>query len=209
MRDDEQLNSVVFFLSDHLDSVLEESDQICGLSYASAPISTDMSSEDILKRLDDFHSFLDHIKTRELLLVTKLIQARHWALHLRDLDTHFRPIIDLFTVSTDICKSMGNILGPDDDAIFNGAGEPQYFVESRQLLRKSDTTDEIPLRIAVNETFLLGGRIRLLELVRVVRGFLESLKARYGLSEARAIHSLPDQESGHEAQATDQSILDY
>ncbi|GBF26254.1 hypothetical protein MnTg02_01291 [bacterium MnTg02] len=208
MRDDEQLQSVVFFLCDHLDSIVDESDQIVALSYSSAPISTDMSSENVLKRLDEFHSFLDQIKTHELLLVTKLTQARHWSFHLRDLDHRFRPIIDLFTVATDICDNMGNVLGPDDDAVFNGAGQPQHFIESRQLLTETLEMDNPPVRIAVNDSFLLGGRIRLLELVRVCASFRKSLETRYGLAGFEPIGSAPAQESEDDSTAADRSIIE-
>ncbi|MGI9388256.1 MAG: hypothetical protein ACR2OX_12575, partial [Methyloligellaceae bacterium] len=206
MRDNEQLQSVVFFLSDHLMAVLEESDYIGSLSYSSAPVSSDISAKDILNRLDDFHTFLDQIKSHEFLLVTKLTQARHWALHLRNLDPQFRPIIDLFTVSTDICEDMGSVLGPDDEAVFNGAGQPQYFIESRQLLNDVENADGAPVKIAADETFMLGGRIRLLELVRVVTGFLESLNTHYGLKEAPTIDSVTTQRTAEDSESLERLL---
>ena len=209
MRDDEQLQSVVFFLCDHLDSVVDESDHIIALSYSSAPISTDMSSENVLKRLDEFHSFLDQIKTHELLLVTKLTQARHWSFHLRDLDSRFRPIIDLFTVATDICDDMGNVLGPDDDAVFNGAGQPQHFIESRHLVTGSADSDNPPVRIAVDDGFLLGGRIRLLELVRVCTSFRNSLETRYGVAGLEPIGTATAQENDDDSMGPDRSIFEH
>ncbi len=187
MQNEEQLQSVVYLLSDHLCSAIEVADQIMGLRYVSEPISPGLSSENILSRLDDFHRFLDHIRTYEFLLVTKINQARHWALHLRNFESDFRPLIDLFTTSTDIVADASNILETNEEAIFNGEGQPQHLIESRQLFTETlrDEEDGVcqPVCISANENFLLGGKVRLVALIDVCTTFLDSLDARFGMVE--------------------------
>ena len=139
MQNAEQLQSVVFFLSDHLCSAIDVSEELFGLRFASENMNSDLTSEDILDRLDEFHQFLDEIRTYEFLLLTKINQARHWCIHLRQLDRDLRPVIDLFNSATSSVAKIEQVLGIDEQNVFDGEGSAQHLIESRNLVTESAT----------------------------------------------------------------------
>lgn len=184
MQANEQIQSVVFFLSDHLCSAIEEGEKILNLSYTSEPMSSEMRADDILDRLDDFHQFLDDIKTLEFLLVTKLNQARHWCIHLRYLDKEFAPMLDLFNTATDALVDIEGILGLDEQDVFEGKGSQEHFMESRKLIVETNSKDDDdPSQVNVDDSFLLGGKIPLSAVLEACNTFLDSIDIRYDVME--------------------------
>ena len=137
MKDAEQLQSVVYFLTDHLCSAIDVGEDIYNLRFASNSMSSDLSSEDILDRLDEFHQFLDEIRTNEFLMLSKINQARHWCIHMRYLDVEFRPVVDLFNTATKAVSSIETILGVDEQGVFEGESVPQTLLDSRNLVMKN------------------------------------------------------------------------
>lgn len=190
MQGNEQLQSVVFFLSDHLCSAIEEGEKLFNLSYTSDKISPELSADDILDRLDDFHQFLDHIRTIEFMLLTKLNQARHWCIHLRHLDSEFKPVLDLFNTATSSLVDIESVLGIDEQGIFNGEGSHEHFIKSRQLTTEQTDEEGCPSRISVEDEFLLGGKVPLADILDACNSFLDSIDIRYDVME-----DVPEEES--------------
>lgn len=183
MQVDEQIQSVVFFLSDHLCSTIEEGEKIFNLSYTSDPISSDLSSDEILDRLDDFHQFLDEIKTLEFLLLTKLNQARHWCIHLRYLDVEFKPVLDLFNAATEMIVDIENVLGIDEKDVFEGKDSHEHFIETRKLITEKTEEEGYPSQIIIDDNFLLAGKIPLADILDACNTFLDSIDIRYDVME--------------------------
>lgn len=179
MEDDEQLQSVIYFLSDHVCSAIEAGDAILTQTYEPDEALADLSSEEILVRLDEFRRFLDRIRHYEYLVLTRLNQARHWGTQLRYLDPDFKPVIDLFSTATDMVADANGLLGEDEEAAFNGAGEPQQFLQSRCLAVQESNEDGEPRRVTADENYLLGGKILLAGLMEVCETFHDALEARY------------------------------
>lgn len=192
MHDDEQLQSIVYFLSDHVCCALEAGEAIQALSYEPDEVLSDLTSDEILVRLDDFHQFLNLIRHYEYLVLTRLNQARHWATQLRQMDSGFRPIIDLFTTATSMVDDANGLLGEDDQAVFNGAGEPQHFMESRCLVVRERSQDGRPKKVSADEHFLLGGKVLLEALLEVCNTFHLSLDSRFSFDEEPAQNTHED-----------------
>lgn len=182
-QQDEQFESVVYLVSDHLCSAIEEGDEIFNLRYRPDDISEDMSAEDILTRLGGFHQFLDELRTHEFMLVNKINQTRHWARNLRSLDPSFKPVIDLFITGTAIISDASDVLSQSNEEIFHGHREPKHLLESRQLITVASNDDGKAARIMADQSYLLNGKIPLSDLMIVCTTFLESLHARYSSDE--------------------------
>ena len=181
-EDCNQLESVVFVLSDHLCSAIEAGDYLMALEHETKIVSQDESSEDILERLDQFHKFLDDIRTYEFLIVTKINQARHWSLHLRQLYRDLRPVIDLFSAATAIVGDASQLLGQSAQEIFNGQTEPSRFLESRQILYQPILGKENSRICTINDQYLIGGKVTLMDLLDVCRTFHDSLEVQFSAS---------------------------
>ncbi len=181
MQDDrDQLETVVYVLSDHLCSAIEAGDYLLALEHETKIVSQNESSESILERLDRFHRFLDDIRTYEFLIVTKINQARHWSLHLRQLDRDLRPVIDLFASSTAIVTDASHLLGQSEQQIFNGQTEPKQFIESRKICVDTTTGKKNSKICSINDHYLIGGKVLLKDLLDVCQAFHTSLEAQYG-----------------------------
>ena len=183
MKDAEQLQSVVYFLTDHLCSAIDVGEDIYNLRFASNSMSSDLSSEDILDRLDEFHQFLDEIRTNEFLMLSKINQARHWCIHMRYLDVEFRPVVDLFNTATKAVSSIETILGVDEQGVFEGESVPQTLLDSRNLVIEKSDGDSVPAKISVDENFLIGGKVLLTDLLDACNTFLDSLDIRFDVTE--------------------------
>ena len=174
----DQLETVVFFLSDHLCSAIEASDYLLAHEHNSQVVNAQEDSDEILERLEKFHKFLDDIQTYEFLVVTKINQVRHWSLHLRQLDKDFRPVIDLFNASTMMVSDAVELLGQDENEIFNGNSEPQRYLESRNI-RIEEREKESGKNFSIDESFLIGGKVELRDLLDVCISFHESVERQY------------------------------
>ncbi len=184
MQDNEQLQSVVYFLSDHLCSAIDIGEEMFNLRYASQEMTSTLTTEDILDRLDEFHQFLDEIRTQEYMFLSKINQVRHWCIHLRHLDLEFRPVIDLFNAATKSVADIEAVLGMNEQSIFDGEHTHQHLIDSRQLLTEPKQAGKgHPKRISVDENFLLGGTAPLVELLEACNGFLDSLDIRFDVVE--------------------------
>ncbi|MEM7621178.1 MAG: hypothetical protein AAF228_12095 [Pseudomonadota bacterium] len=206
MQSEEQIQSVVFFLTDHLCSAIEEGEQILNLSYTSEPLSEDLSSDDILDRLDDFHQFLDQIRTLEFLLVTKLNQARHWCIHLRYLDNEFKAMLDLFNSATSALVDIERVLGIDEHGMFNGEDSHEHFIKCRKLIIEQSDNEGYPSDIQIDDNYLLGGKIPLTDVLDACNTFLDSIDIRYDVMED-ATESKKEQKD-NAIQPTDQNDVE-
>lgn len=174
----DQLETVVFFLSDHLCSAIEASDYLLAHEYSSEVVDAQEESDEILERLEKFHKFLDDIRTYEFLIVTKINQVRHWSLHLRQLDKDFRPVIDLFNASTMMVSDAVDLLGQDENDIFNGNSEPQRYLESRNIRIEQEQPNS-GKKFSIDESFLIGGKVELRDLLDVCISFHQSVERQY------------------------------
>lgn len=177
--EDEQLQTIVYFLSDHVCTAIEAAEAIFAETYEPDPLISDLNNEQILRSFDDFHRFLDRIRHYEYLILTRLNQARHWATQLRFIDPDFRPVIDLFTTTTNIISDAGSLLGEDEEDVFNGISEPENWLEARGLIVLDESESGTPRKITTDENYLLGGKILLTGLIEVCESFHDALEARY------------------------------
>lgn len=184
MQENDQLQSVVYFLSDHLCTAVDIGEQIFSLRYAAQEYTPDLKTDDILDRLDEFHQFLDEIRTHEFMFLSKINQARHWCIHLRHLDIEFRPVVDLFNAATKHVADVESVLGMDEQGVFDGEATHQHLIESRNLfIDPPQSAGGQPQRIAVDDNFRLGGKAPLLELLEACNSFLDSLDIRFDVVE--------------------------
>lgn len=177
--EEEQLQSIVYFLSDHVCTSLEASEAILAEAYEPEAELSALTADEILHALDDFNAYIDKLRHYEYLIITRLNQARHWATQLRQIDSDFRPVIDLFSTTTNIVSDASALLGEDENDAFNGDGEHHNFIQTRQLLVTNGNDANAPKHVFADENYLFGGKVLLISLMEVCESFHTALEARY------------------------------
>ena len=178
MAIDEQLQSLVYFLSDHLFAAIEAGEKIRGATYAQRKAETDLSSTEILSELDALRQFITDLSDWEEEMVTKVNQARQWSSYLREHDTFFKPITDLFAGATQPLTDIQAQINDHHDRHFEGGDHPDWFIKSRDICCEKSEEGQILSLSNANE-YLLGGRVRLTHLIELAETYLDTLEARY------------------------------
>lgn len=178
MQIDEQLRSLVYFLTDHLFAALEAGDNIRHTRFQQVEIHHDLSGHEIIEELAALRNYINDLSDWEEELVTKVIQARKWSTYLKDHDSHFKPIVDLFRSATHPFTDIAAQIRDHHDRHFEGGDHPDWFIQARALTMKKSPHGQI-LSVETGDMYLIGGHVRLNEVLELAETFLETLEARF------------------------------
>jgi hypothetical protein len=178
MAIDEQLQSLVYFLTDHLFAAMDAGEKIRVASYTQTPSEQELSSAEIMQELEDQRLFLNELANWEEDLVTKINQARQWSRYLKDHDSSFKPLIELFNSATNPLTDVAAQIADHHDRHFEGGDHPDWFIKSRAMTEKK-LPDGRLLSLTTRDTYLIGGHLRLGQLLDLLETFLETLEARF------------------------------
>lgn len=178
MAIDEQLQSLVYFLTDHLFAATEAGEKIRTARFIQTPIEADLTNNDILEELEALRGFVSDLSDWEEELVAKINQARQWSGYLKDHDSFFKPIIELFNSATHPLTDVAAQISDHHDRHFEGGDHPDWFIQSRSLSIKKSPEGQI-LQLTTGDIYLIGGHVRLGQLLEMSETFLETLEARF------------------------------
>lgn len=178
MAIDEQLQSLVYFLTDHLFAAMEAGEKISAASYTQNNLDRDLSSAEIMQELEDQRLFINDLSTWEEDLVTKINQARQWSRYLKDHDSSFKPLIDLFNSATHPLTDVAAQIRDHHDRHFEGGDHPDWFITSRAITQKQSADGRL-LALTTRDNYLIGGHLRLGQLLDLAETFLETLESRF------------------------------
>lgn len=178
MAIDEQLQSLVYFLTDHLFAAIEAGERIRSASFKQAKTEGELSGEDIMQELEQLRNFIANLSDWEEEMVSKLIQARQWSRHLREHDAYFKPIIDLFNGATHPLTDVAAQISDHHDRHFEGGDHPDWFINSRDLVQEQSDQFQI-LSLSSGENYLVGGHVRLSHLIELADTYLSTLETRF------------------------------
>lgn len=178
MAIDEQLQSLVYFLTDHLFAAIEAGERIRLARFTQSQSEGDISGDDIMQELEDLRNYISDLSAWEEQMVTKLNQARQWSRYLRDHDAFFKPIIDLFNSATHPLTDIAAQISDHHDRHFEGGDHPDWFIQSREITSEQSEQGQI-LSLTTGETYLVGGHVRLAQLIEMSETYLETLEARF------------------------------
>lgn len=178
MQIDEQLQSLVYFLTDHLFAAMEAGEKIRRARFQQADGKASNRDYDILEELNELRTFVTELSDWEEELVTKVIQARKWSSHLKDYDTYFKTLIELFTSATHPFTDIAAQIRDHHDRHFEGGDHPDWFIQSRALTMKKSEDGQI-LSIKTGDMYLIGGHVRLCHMLDLTETYLDTLEARF------------------------------
>lgn len=178
---DEQLHSILFFLSDSLRSALEGGEFLNTSDCEPPDITPEINADEIASRLASFRGKLNGFKAHEAIVVTKVARARDWSLKLRKLQPTLKTEIDGFRHATACCEDLQNSLRPSVQQVFHGGYQPRRFLQRRVRRRRTSPVMQANPALAAEKSFFLAGKVDSQELLQACEDFLVFLQARYKL----------------------------
>jgi len=191
-RSAEELDSILYFLSNALTSVIEDSGYLAHHNAMAPQIGAGLAAAEIASRLATFREQVCDVSEREAMVVTKLARARHWAQALRRHEPHLRADIDAFLSATACCDAMARHRGSDPHSLFDGHAQPKRFLRDRMPSGRAATEAALSLMEQLGSSaengepddgvshYLIGGRISVEALSEVCERLLARMSTHYG-----------------------------
>ncbi len=176
---DERLQSVVFFLSDTLRSILEDCETLQISRCAQPSIGAEASCEEIFSQLEQFRNQVKLIRSREAIMVAKLARAREWAKLLKGLAPRIKPEINLFLLGTVFCGDLQQAMLPNVQQEFNGGSLSRRFLGER--LKEEDVHSNGIQPATDGVSYIIAGKVRIEDLMLACERLLTTLDASFDL----------------------------
>ena len=170
-----------YLLGDHLDAALAMGEDLLTERVVLAEAEQKLNMSRLLRQSGEVADFLDNVRTLELSLIARLLQARRRAEEIKRRETRLKPLISLFVGGTAALVDAAEELGDTTNQAFATGDAAQAFMRSRGILARDAAGLEQMSQLVVTEEFLVAGRIRLGTLLDLVATFLDTLDVMFEL----------------------------
>ena len=195
----------IYLLGDHLDAALAMGEDLLTEKVALADAAQPLTMARLVRQNRELSEFLTTVRTLELSLTARLLQARKWAEEMRRREVRLKPLIALFVAGTAPLVDAAMELGDTTMRDFDTGDTAFAFLRSRALIARDAAGLERLADLRVGENYLVAGRVHLGTLLDLVATFLDSLDLLYDLygepAETEASAALPT-EAGTPAETT-------
>ena len=171
----------VYLLGDHLDTALALGEDLLTEKVVLADAVQPLTMARLVRQNRELAEFLTTVRTLELSLTARLLQARKRAEELRRREIRLKPLIALFVGGTAPLLEAAMELGDTTVHDFQTGDTAFAFLRSRGLIARDTASLERLSELRVSEDYLIAGRIRLGTLLDLVATFLDSLDLLYDL----------------------------
>lgn len=171
----------IYLLSDHLDAALAMGEDLLTERVMLAEAEQKLNMSRLLRQTGEVADFLDGVRTLELSLIARLLQARRRAEEIKRSETRLKPLISLFVGGTAALVDAAEELGDTTNQAFATGDAAQAFLRNRGILARDAAGLEQMSQLVVTEEFLVAGRIRLGTLLDLVATFLDTLDVMFDL----------------------------
>jgi hypothetical protein len=171
----------IYLLGDHLDAALALGEDLLVEKVVLVDAVQPLTMARLVRQNRELADFLSAVRTLELSLTARLLQARKRAEEVRRRDTRLKPLIALFVGGTAPLLDAAMELGDTTVHDFQTGDTAFAFLRSRALITREAANLERLAELRVGEDYLVAGRIRLGTLLDLVATFLDSLDLLYDL----------------------------
>ena len=171
----------IYLLSDHLDAALAMGEDLLTEKVALADAAQNLTMARLVRQNRELAEFLTTVRTLELSLTARLLQARKRAEEMRRHESRLKPLIALFVGGTAPLVDAAMELGDTTMHDFDTGDTAFAFLRSRGLIARDAAGLERLSELRVSEDYLVAGRIRLGTLLDLIATFLNSLDLLYDL----------------------------
>jgi hypothetical protein len=171
----------IYLLGDHLDAALALGEDLLTEKVVLADAVEPVTMARLVRQNRELAQFLSTVRTLELSLTARLLQARKRAEEVRRRETRLKPLIALFVGGTAPILEAAMELGDTTAHDFQTGDTAFSFLRSRALIARDAASLERLSELRVGEDYLVAGRILLGTLLDLVATFLDSLDLLYDL----------------------------
>jgi hypothetical protein len=171
----------IYLLGDHLDAALAMGEDLLTEKVALPDALEPLTTARVVRQNREVAEFLITVRTLELTMTARLLQARKRAEELRRHESRLKPLIALFVAGTAPLVDAAHDLGDTTTRDFETGDTAFAFLRSRGLIARDAPGLGDLDRLAVDEEYLVAGRIRLGTLLDLVATFLDSLDLMFDL----------------------------
>ena len=191
----------LYLLGDHLDAALAMGEDLLTEKVALVEATQPLTMARLVRQNRELSEFLGTVRTLELSLTARLLQARKRAEEMKRHETRLRPLIALFVAGTAPLVDAAAELGDTTARDFDTGDTASSFLRSRGLIARDAAGLERLSQLAVTEDYQVAGRIRLGTLLDLVATFLDTLDLVFDIyEETRAGPLLPEAKDGASAE---------
>ena len=171
----------IYLLGDHLDAALAMGEDLLTEKVALADPVRKLTIARLVRQDREAADFLSSVRTLELSLISRLMQARRHCEEFKRRETRLRVPIALFVAGTTPLADAAAELGDTTVRDFRTGDTMHAFLRSRGLIAHDAAGFAGLTQLAVTEDYLVAGRIRLGALLDLVAAFLDGLDLMFDL----------------------------
>jgi hypothetical protein len=171
----------IYLLGDHLDAALAMGEDLLTEKVALPDALEPLTNARVVRQNRELSEFLTSVRTLELTMTARLLQARKRAEELRRHESRLKPLVALFVAGTAPLVDAAQELGDTTARDFETGDTAFAFLRTRGLIARDAPGLGGLDRLAVSEEYLVAGRIRLGTLLDLVATFLDSLDLMFDL----------------------------
>jgi hypothetical protein len=171
----------LFLLGDNLDAALAMGEDLLTEKVVLAEPAQPLTMARLVRQNQELAEFLTNVRTLELSLMARLLQARKNAEEMRRREPGLKALISLFISGTSPLVDAAMDLGDTSVRDFETGDTATAFLRTRGLIERDAAGLERLAELRVTEDYLVAERIRLGTLLDLVATFLDSLDLMYDL----------------------------
>jgi hypothetical protein len=179
----------IYLLGDHLDAGLAMGEDLLTEKVVLVEPTQSRDMDRLIRQNQDISNFLRTVRTLELSLIARLLQARKRAEEMKRREIRLKPLIALFVAGTAPLVDAAAELGDTSARDFDTGDTAMAFLRSRGVIARDAAGLERLAELAVGEDYLVAGRVRLGTLLDLVATFLDTLDLLFDLYTGPAAES--------------------
>lgn len=171
----------IILLGDHLDAALAMGEDLLTEKVTLVGPAQAVTQNRVERQGRELAAFVTDVRTLELTMTARLLQARKRAEELKRHESRLKPLISLFVAGTAPLVDAAAELGDTTAQDFDAAGGALSFLRSRGVIARDTGSLQQLDRLAITEEYLVAQRIRLGTLLDLVATFLDTLDLLFDL----------------------------
>jgi len=171
----------VYLLGDHLDAALAMGEDLLTEKVALAEATQQLTTARLVRQNRELAEFLATVRTLELSMTARLLQARKLAEDMKRRESRLKPLVALFVAGTAPLADAAAELGDTSVRDFDTGDTASAFLRSRGLIARDAPGLEGLSQLGVGEEYLVAARIRLGTLLDLIATFLDTLDLLFDL----------------------------
>ena len=137
----------IYLLSDHLDSALALGEDLLAEKVSLADPTEHLTMPRLVRQNREVAEFVGKVRTLELTMTARLLQARKWAEGLKRRESNLRPLIALFVSGTAPLADAAAELGDTTEQDFMTGDVTTAFLRGRGLIARDAADTVIRFRV--------------------------------------------------------------